>query len=291
MTAEAPAIEFENVAFAYPGSAPAIENISLRVEPGERLGLLGPNGGGKTTLLKIAMGLLTGYSGEVRVFGQDPRRARRAGLIGAVPQKPTIETAFPLSAKQAVALAAEKKLPAWRRASKETRNRVRLAMELVGVETFADKPIGALSGGQLQRVLIARAAASAPRILALDEPTVGVDPEGQARFAEMLDRLHRELNLTMVIVSHDVRAVAAACDRAACLARRIHFHAAPEGLTPQVLAEVFRHDVAGVFGDVHVEAHAAEECPGEQAHPSLQSEPGDQSTRSEETGGARRAHD
>ena len=102
--------------------------------------------------------------------------------------------------------------------------------------------------------------------LALDEPTVGIDIEGQARFSELLDTIHQELNLTIVIVSHDVRAIAAGCDRVACLARTLHFHDAPQGLTPQVLAEVFQHDVAGAFGDVHVEAHRAEECPGGHAH-------------------------
>jgi len=269
MSDAAAAIEFDRVSFSYgAGASPALEDVTLRVEPGERLGVLGPNGGGKTTLLRILMGLERGYSGRVRVFGRPPAAARREGLIGAVLQHCQMERAFPISVRQAVRLAAAGRGLSLARVAPATRERVDRSLELVGAGDIADRPIGALSGGQLQRTLIARAIAAEPRILALDEPTVGVDVQGQALFAAMLERLHEELDLTIVIVSHDVRAVAAGCDRVACLARRLHFHDAPEGLTPQVLAEVFQHDVAGIFGDVHVEAHAAEECPGDHAHTS-----------------------
>ena len=100
-----------------------------------------------------------------------------------------------------------------------------------------------------------------------------MDPEGQARFAEIMQTVHAELNLTILIVTHDVRVVAAGCDRVACLARTLHFHDAPRGLTPQVLAEVFQHDVEHAFGEVHIEAHRAEECPGDHAHASNDPDP------------------
>jgi len=257
------------VTFAYPGStAPALEGVSLRVEAGERLGVLGPNGGGKSTLLKIALGLLPGFIGEVRVFGMPPRRARRTGLIGYVPQRSEAILGFPVSVRQAVEMAAVRRAPFWRGANVDERNAVDRSLELVGARDLASRPVGRLSGGQLQRVLIARALAGRPKILALDEPTVGIDAAGQRRFADLLGNLHRELGLTILIVSHDVRAIAAVCDRVACLARTLHFHDAPRGLTPQVLAEVFRHDVSSVFGDLHVDAHLAESCPveGEHAH-------------------------
>lgn len=261
------AIEFDSVSYTYPGAEQsALEAISLRVEPGERLGVLGPNGGGKSTLLKIAMGMLTGHRGVVTVNGEPPVLARRRGRIACVLQKCEAELRFPLSVRQVVQLAATRRLSPWRRMGGGARERVDRALELVGVTDLAGRPIGAISGGQLQRVLIARAIATDPAILALDEPTVGIDIEGQARFAKLLDAIHKELNLTIVIVSHDVRAIAAGCDRVACLSRTLHFHDAPQGLTPQVLAEVFQHDVAGAFGDVHVEAHRAEECPGGHIH-------------------------
>ncbi len=261
------ALEFDRVSFTYPGAhAPALERVSLRVEPGERLGVIGPNGGGKSTLLKIALGLLRGHTGAVRVLGRSPDDARRLGLVGYVPQRVEAELAFPISARQAVELAASWRLPPWRSPGAALRAKVARALDVVGASAFADDPVGTLSGGQLQRVMIARAVACEARLLALDEPTVGVDAGGQRMFADLLTALHRETALTVVIVSHDIRSVAAACDRVACLARTLHFHAAPRGLTPQVLAEVFSHTVEGVFGEVHIDAHSADGCSHDHHH-------------------------
>lgn len=255
------ALEFDSVSFAYGGSAtPALSAVTLRVEQGERLGVIGPNGGGKSTLLKIALGLLRPRQGAARVFGDAPQDARRRGAVAYVPQRVEAELAFPLSARQAVELAASWRLPPWKSPGVEGAARIERALAVVGAGAIADRPVGTLSGGQLQRVMIARAVACEARLLLLDEPTVGVDAAGQRLFADLLTTLHRETGLTVVIVSHDIRSVAAACDRVACLARTLHFHAAPQGLTPQVLAEVFSHTVEGVFGEVHVDAHSAHAC-------------------------------
>ena len=256
-----PAVEFDHVSYSYPGGEEAIRDVSLRVEPGERLGVLGPNGGGKTTLLHLALGLLSPATGSVRVGGMSACDARRRGLIGAVLQRSHESDALPVSPRDIVRLGASVREPLWRRRSAPIEQRVERALAMVGADAYADHLYRELSGGQRQRVRIARALASDAPILALDEPMVGVDPAGQRRFAELMDRLRAELSLTVLIVSHDVRAVAAGCDRIACLSRTLHYHAAPEGLTPAVLAEVFEHDVAAIFGDVHVHAHPAEDCP------------------------------
>lgn len=261
----APALLFEHVSFAYPGAdgaLPALRDVSIRVERGERLGVIGPNGGGKSTLLKLALGLLTPAAGRVETLGMAPGLARRTGRVGALPQKVTAELDFPITARQAVELAASLTEPGWKPVSREARRRAADALDLVGASAYADRPVGGLSGGQLQRALIARAIAREAELLLLDEPLVGVDPEGQRRFGELLDTLRtRAPQVAVVIVSHDIRAVAAGCDRVACLARTLHFHDAPGGLTPQVLAEVFSHGVEGVFGDLHLHAHPAGECP------------------------------
>jgi zinc transport system ATP-binding protein len=261
-----PAVEYRDVSFAYP-PAPGehtprqvLERVSLRVEEGERLGVLGPNGGGKSTLLKLTLGLLSGHSGEVLVFGRSPAKAAREGLVGYVPQRATCEMAFPLSVRQVVEMGPALSVPAWRRLSPEARAGVDRALRVVGADDLADRPIGRLSGGQFQRVMIARALAGGPRLLLLDEPTVGIDVAGQQQFAALLSRIRDEIGVTVIVVSHDIRAVAAGCDRVACLSRTLHSHVAPGGLTPEVLAEVFRHDVAGIFGDVHVHAHPAHAC-------------------------------
>ncbi len=255
------AVAFERVSHTFEGSpAPTLREISLRVEPGERLGILGPNGAGKTTLVRIALGLLTPTSGGVRVFGRSPAEARKAGWIGYVPQRVAAELAFPLSVRQVVAMPTQVGRKPWQRDDAASREAVDRALALTGCGAFAGLPIGRVSGGQLQRAMIARALAAEPRLLLLDEPTIGIDALGQQQFAEMLTHVQDELGVTVVIVTHDLRTVAAGCDRVACLHRTLHAHVSPEGLTPAVLAEVFRHEVEGIFGAVHIDAHRAAEC-------------------------------
>ncbi len=261
-----PAVAIENLGFTYPGAAcAALERISLRVEAGERLGILGPNGGGKSTLLKIILGLLQPDTGTVKVLGLPPQQARREGLVGYVAQRPELELLLPLSVREAVTLGASWRTPPFRRVSADVRKRTDEMIQIVGAGGYADRPIGKLSGGQLQRALIARALAANVRIIALDEPTVGIDAAGQAMFAELLDRVHRDLRVTILVITHDLRAIAAGSDRVACLARRLHSHTSPQGLTPQILAELFTHDVAGLAGiggalaGMHVHAHGAGE--------------------------------
>lgn len=270
-----PAIELDRVSFTYPGApSPAIGDVTLRVEAGERLGILGPNGGGKSTLIRLALGLLRGNSGEIRIFGLTPEEARRRGVIGYVPQKCEAELAMPLTARDVVGLGAAWRTSPFRGFSRQTRDRVSSVLDLVGASDFADRPIGKLSGGQLQRIMIARALAARARILALDEPTVGIDATGQQRFAELLDRLHSlsgegDQPLTILIISHDIRAIAAGSDRVACLAGRLHSHVSPRGLTPQVLAELFSHEIAGLPGalhGMHVHAHGPTEPCGDPSH-------------------------
>jgi zinc transport system ATP-binding protein len=264
------AVELIGVGFTYPGAElPALSEVDLRIAEGERLGILGPNGGGKSTLLKIILGLLRPQQGTARVLGRSPDEARRSSLIGYVPQKLDADLALPISVREMVTLGATWTLAPWRRVDSATIARVGELLRLVGAEGFADRPIGKLSGGQMQRALIARALAGQPKILALDEPLVGIDVPGQRQFAELLDRVHRELRLTTIIISHDLRAIAAGSDRVACLARRLHSHVSPAGLTPEVLAEVFSHDVAGIVGNlgpVHVHAHRAADCPHDHDH-------------------------
>ncbi len=263
----APAVEYESVSFTYPGAAvSALENVSLHVEQGERLGILGPNGAGKSTLLKLTLGLLPIQGGRIRVFGRTPTQARRDGLVGYLAQRNEAELRFPLSVRQVVTLGAAWRTPAIASTPRAAREAVEHSLSLVGAAPYAETPIGRLSGGQVQRVMIARALAARPRIMVLDEPTVGIDAVGQRQFAELLENVHRDTGMTIIIVSHNLRAIAAGCDRVACLARRLHSHVTPKGLTPAVLGELFSHDVEGLFGEMHVDAHAAAECQHEHDH-------------------------
>jgi zinc transport system ATP-binding protein len=262
-----PAVEYERVSFTYSGSpVAALENVSLRVEVGERLGILGPNGAGKSTLLKLTLGLLPMQKGRISVMGRSPIEARRAGLVGYLPQRLEAELRFPLTVRQVVMLGAAWRTRAWAAVPAAAREAAENALDVTGALEFADRPIGRLSGGQVQRAMIARALAARPRILVLDEPTVGIDAAGQRQFADLLQRVHRDTGLTLIIVSHNLRAIAAGCDRVACLARRLHSHVTPEGLTPQVLGELFSHDVEGLWGELHVDAHTAAACKHDHGH-------------------------
>lgn len=243
----------------------ALERVSLDVRQGERLGILGPNGGGKSTLLKLILGLLdldgSMYrKGEIRVMGLSPDAARAQRVIGYVPQRVEAELAFPLCARDVVKMAIARGVPFWKRLSRAQHEAIDRSLEVVGASAFARRPVSMLSGGQLQRIMLARALAASPRILLLDEPMVGVDPAGQRQFAELINQINRDLGVTVIVVSHDIRTVASGCDRIACLSRTLHSHTSPQGLTPRVLAEVFRHDVSAIFGELHVDAHAAATC-------------------------------
>lgn len=258
---EPPALRLAGVGYRYPGAGvEALERVTIEVSRGERLGVLGPNGGGKSTLLKIILGLLEPTAGTVTVCGLTPVEAGRRGLVGYLPQRVDAGLEWPLTVRQVVTMPGAMRLKPWERVPGETREAVSRAIDLVGMSEHAETTIGKLSGGQIQRAMIARAVAHRPRLLLLDEPTIGVDVVGQRRFGELIQGLHDELGLTVVTVSHDLTTVAATSDRVACLRRTLHFHDAPAGLTPQVLAEVFSHDVEAVFGEVHIDAHTAEEC-------------------------------
>jgi len=260
------AVEIDHVSYTYPAtgfdtdSTHAIDDVNFSIEQSTKLGILGPNGGGKSTLIKLILGILQPTNGSVRVFGQTPAQARQQGLIGYLPQRIEADLDWPISVHQVVALGRACRIKPWKKLSADDNAAIDRAIQLVDLQDLAAKPIGALSGGQLQRVMIARAIAGNPKLLVLDEPTVGVDIAGQQRFGNLIDTLHKELDLTVILVSHDMRAIAATADRVACLSRSLHFHDTPDGLTPAVLAQVFAHDVAGVFGDIHIDAHLAEGC-------------------------------
>ena len=254
-----PVIEVANACFTYRGrSAPTLEDITLTINPGDRVGLLGPNGSGKSTLINLMLGALTPARGTITIDGMSPAAAARRGRIASVAQRCEARLNFPLSVRQIVAMPQSNRLPLWKRLPARAQDRIDRALALTGADAFANDPIGAVSAGQLQRALIARALATDPAVLILDEPLVGVDPIGQEQFTRMIDSIHARQGvresaergpnhaLAILIVSHDLRAIAATCDRVLCLSRTIHEHASPGGLTPEVLAEIFHHDVAGI---------------------------------------------
>ena len=217
-------IELKNVSFQYDYTH-VLNNISFRVEEGDFLALLGPNGSGKSTLLKLILGLLKPMSGEIELFGESSNTFKKREWIGYVSQKSNaFNSGFPATVQEVVKSGLAKKLGLFKRPAKEANERVIQALQAVGMQAFANRNIGELSGGQQQRVFIARALIAEPKLLILDEPTVGIDHENVQAFYDMLARLNEELGMTMVLVTHDVDIVSNRISHVACLNQTIHFH-------------------------------------------------------------------
>ncbi|MFB3892081.1 MAG: metal ABC transporter ATP-binding protein [Phycisphaerae bacterium] len=243
----------DDVSFRYADGMEALHAVTLHVQEGSTLGIVGPNGAGKTTLLKILLGLLEGYQGTVAVAGMAPADARRrGGVVSWVPQQARMAWDFPVTVENVVRMGLVGKTGMFRMHSRADVQYVREIMGEMGIDSIADRPIGQVSGGQQQRAIIARALAPRPAVLMLDEPTVGVDQAGQEAFSALMRKIKDAFNVTLVIVSHDLRAVIHDCQRIACLNRTLHFHDAPEKLTPGLISEVFRCDLTGLFHSEHV---------------------------------------
>lgn len=230
-------VELENLSFAYRTEA-VLESVNLRVTQGEFLALLGPNGGGKTTLLKLMLGLLKPADGSVRILGRKPAQVERH--IGYVPQQTKYNPGFPITVEQVVLLGiVRRRLSPGLGYHRADREKARLALSRVDIESLSDTPIQTLSGGQLQRVLIARAIVNSPALLVFDEPTSSIDPHGTYCFYEMLAKLGDELSqLTIVLVSHDISVTAPMIDSVACVNRQLIYNNRPE-LTPQMLSLMY----------------------------------------------------
>jgi zinc transport system ATP-binding protein len=256
-----------NVSYSY-DARPALSHITLHVKKGSTLGIIGPNGGGKSTLMKLMLGVLEPDEGDITILGKSPRAACSDGsLVGYVPQRHVLDWSFPITVRQVVMLGLIGRKGLLGGFSRAQKDQVTSTLKAVEMDHLADQPIGGLSGGQQQRVFIARALVNQPQILFLDEPTTGIDQAGQEKFLALLTHLKEEFHLTLVMVSHDIRSVVASCDRVACLNKTLHYHDRPQGLSSDVLFKVFQCDLDAVL-DQHSAAHDATCCghehPGEE---------------------------
>jgi len=204
---DTPAVELRGVSFAYRPGVPVLSGVSLSADPGEFVAIAGPNGGGKTTLLRLVLGLERPLVGEVRVFGRPAGSRSRDRQIGYLPQRARLGGDAPVTVREIVS--AGRLAPAGvtgplRRRDREAVDR---AIGRVGLEERASAPLRTLSGGLQQRALIAKALAGEPALLVLDEPTTGVDAESQESLGVLLEELRRELGVTILYVSHEFGAV------------------------------------------------------------------------------------
>ncbi len=212
-------IDIENLSFAYDRDI-ILENINLHVQTLDFLAIIGPNGGGKSTLLKLILGLLKPKQGRITIFGEAP--SKNLSLIGYVPQNTNVNTDFPIKVIEVVLMGhVGEKTPLFGYGKEEIACAMG-ALAQVGMQDFAQNKIGSLSGGQRQRVMIARALCAHPKILILDEPTSSIDIKGQKEVYELLKMLNK--NITIIVVSHDISVILEYANKAAHINKRLSYH-------------------------------------------------------------------
>jgi zinc transport system ATP-binding protein len=222
-------IEAHGVSFAY-GSTPIVDDVDLSVSRGEFVALVGPNGSGKSTLLRVLLGVLHAARGSVRLLGSTPSEVADRWRIGYVPQRPTLAPDVPATVREIVTTGRIARRGWWRTLRGADLDAVAHAIESVGLADVADQPITQLSGGQQQRAFIARAFAGEPELLVLDEPIAGIDAESQRRFKGSLVHLIAEHGAGVLLVSHELSAVADVIDRVIVLKHKVMFDGPPARL-------------------------------------------------------------
>jgi zinc transport system ATP-binding protein len=239
-------IELNQLFYRYENEL-VLENVSITVPEGAFLAIVGPNGSGKSTLLKLILGLLKVQKGEIHLFGQEINKFKDWQKIGYVSQKAnSFNTGFPATVFEVVASGLTKKLGLFTFFKKEHAEKVLAALDAVDMKSFKDRNIGELSGGQQQRVFIARALIGEPKLLILDEPTVGVDAGNVNAFYQMLSDLNKRNGITLLLVTHDIGTISDRVSHVACLNKQLHFHGNVqefEQLQREDMSKVYGHDI------------------------------------------------
>lgn len=231
-------IEVEGLSFSYE-KRPILKGVNLKACSGEFLAVFGPNGGGKTTFLKLLMGFLEPAAGKIRLFGTTSQKARKS--ISYVPQAAHFDRQFPLSVLELVLMGCLSECSIWGTLPKNAREKALAALEKVGLQGKETQAFGTLSGGQAQRALIARALVSNPKLLVLDEPTASVDPEAEAQIHHLLLKLKG--SMTILMVTHDLQGIIEKADRMLCIHRT---------LTSYTPKQVCEHFAVGLYHSPHL---------------------------------------
>ncbi len=228
-----PVVELQGVNLALQGQV-ILDDVNLRVDAGDFLGLLGPNGGGKSMLVKVMLGLYPPDRGTVRLFGLPPQKAR--GRVGYVPQCASFDRQYPISVLEAVLMGRLRPGKSFRSLAADDLDAARQALERLDMLDLENRQVGRLSLGQLQRVLVARALAVQPELLVLDEPTASLDPGSGSGVYNVLEELTGDT--TILLVSHDLGVVSSLVRSIACVNRKLYYHGAPE-ITREIFEESY----------------------------------------------------
>ena len=249
-----PIIEVRNLSFGYTPAGKVLENVSFDICAGQSGCIVGPNGGGKSTLLKLMLGLLSPDSGSINIFGTSPVKAR--SKIGYMPQYHQLDSAFPASVLE-VAMMGRITGRTLFKYSKADRQAAMNALDILGIANLAECSFAGLSGGQRQRVLIARALAGNPQLLLLDEPTANIDPGAEEQFYQTLDELRQRM--TVITVPHDLGFVNRETDLIICVNRLVNVHNATD-FNADTADAVYHHHVNMINHDHSCFCHCKKDC-------------------------------
>ncbi|WP_087972660.1 metal ABC transporter ATP-binding protein [Oceanobacillus rekensis] len=241
-----PVVSMKNISYSYE-SKKVLDHVNFEVPQGSFMGLVGPNGGGKTTLIKLILGLIKPDEGSIAIFNDSINPRKDRNKIGFVSQKAnSFNKGFPATVFEVVSSGLTAKIGYFKFLNKTYKAKILEAIDQVGMLAFAYENIGNLSGGQQQRIFIARALVSDPELIILDEPTVGIDYENVKRFYELLHRLNKEQNKTLLLVTHDTGTMTEYATDIVCLNKELHFHGNPEeytSLTEKDFSQFYGHPV------------------------------------------------
>ncbi|MFQ5779722.1 MAG: metal ABC transporter ATP-binding protein [Nitrospiria bacterium] len=238
-------VQFSHATFSYPNRI-ALEDITLDIKAGEFVGVIGPNGSGKTTFLKGLLGLMTPVHGALQIFdcACEALRCHHRARIGYLPQKGMTDPTYPITAWEVAMMGRFGAIGLLRRPSRSDEAIVSESLQAVGMEDLKEFPFGTLSGGEQQRVLIARALSQRPEILLLDEPTTGIDANAQHQLIDLIRQLHQTYRLTIVFVTHDINMISPFVDTLILLKTRLYGKGPPrEILTKETLSLVYGEEV------------------------------------------------
>ena len=252
---ESAIIKFENVNFSYSADNTVLQDINVNISPGEFACVVGPNGGGKTTFIKLILGLLKPQSGSIKVLGKSPEKS--LDKIGYVPQQSKFDSNFPVSVLDVVLMGCLNRSFFWGYYNKKHKEQAYKAIEEVGMEGMADRSFADLSGGQRQRTLVARAIVSDPEILLLDEPTSNIDIHGTEHFYKLFEDLNRKY--TILMVSHDIGFVSNRVKSVICVRQTLQVHPISE-LTGDTLQKLYGAGVCAIRHD-HRCSEGGHACP------------------------------
>ena len=251
MSSDVKALSVENLCVKANGSH-LLENITFSVDEGRIIAIIGPNGAGKTTLIKAILGLIHYDTGAVYMFGNLIRNGNSLLRVGYVPQRLEFDRTFPLTVAELLGFTLPPVYSLSLLTGRREKKKIEDLLGIVGANELIDRSIGSLSGGELQRVMIAKAIVNNPKILFLDEPASGVDIEGQERFHDLVVRLNREKGMTVILISHDLNVVYRFADEVLCLNRRLVCSGRPaETLTDDVIKSVYGEMMGGYIHSCH----------------------------------------